>query len=167
MASDSQPDFFAILEALASYEVEFILVGGLCAVVHGAPVVTTDVDVVHRRSPDNLDRLVAALASLDAHYRHHPSRIVPDETHLVGPGHQLLKTNRGNLDVLGSIDGGRDYDDLMESTQAIELEGRRYRLLELGELIEIKRRAGRDKDLAVLPLLENTRRLAEATDESE
>ena len=127
--------------------------------VHGVPVVTTDVDVVHRRSADNIDRLLAALASLDAHYRHHPSRIAPNETHLVGPGHQLLKTSRGNLDVLGSIDGGRDYEDLVASTQTIELEGHSYRLLELGELIEIKRRAGRDKDLAVLPLLENTRRL--------
>ena len=167
MASDSPPDFFAILETLSKYEVEFILVGGRCAVIHGAPVVTTDVDVVHRRTPPNIERLLLALSELDAHYRYHPSRIAPNHTHLEGPGHQLLKTKHGNLDVLGSIDQGRDYDSLLEGVQMIEIEGRAYKILHLQELIEIKRRAGRDKDRAVLPLLENTLRLVDRSSTSE
>ena len=157
----SSPDFFAILEALAGQDVAFILVGGLAAVVQGAPVVTTDVDIVHLRSDENLARLLSALRQLDAVYRHHSARIAPNETHLVGPGHQLLSTNRGNLDVLGSIDGGRAFEDLIESTRAVDFEGFSCRVLELSELIEVKARAGRDKDLAALPALRSTLALRE------
>ena len=41
------PDLSAILEGLLQADVEFILVGGLAAVVQGAPVTTFDVDIVH------------------------------------------------------------------------------------------------------------------------
>ncbi len=122
MSPSSPPDFFGILEALATHEVKFILVGGLAAVVQGAPVVTTDVDIVHLRSEENIAKLLGALHQLDAVYRHHPAKIAPNATHLVGKGHQLLTTNRGNLDVLGSIDEGRDFDALLGATRNMELD---------------------------------------------
>ena len=59
MASNNQfLDFFAILEVLTKHEVEFILVGGLCAVIHGAPIVTMDMDIVHHREAENIERLL-------------------------------------------------------------------------------------------------------------
>ncbi len=51
------PDFLAGLRALATHDVEFIVVGGVCAVLHGAPVTTFDLDVVHNRDDANLTRL--------------------------------------------------------------------------------------------------------------
>ena len=60
-------DFFAILGALVAHDMEFIVVGGVCAVLHGAPVMTFDLDVVHHRTPGNIARLQAALEALDAH----------------------------------------------------------------------------------------------------
>ncbi len=59
------PDFKKIL---VSNEVDFIVVGGVCAVLHGAPVTTFDLDLVHSRVPDNLDRLILSLNALDAYY---------------------------------------------------------------------------------------------------
>jgi hypothetical protein len=38
--ANSAPDFFKILQTLAEHEVDFIVVGGICAVLHGAPVST-------------------------------------------------------------------------------------------------------------------------------
>jgi hypothetical protein len=35
-------DFETILNVLTKHQVEFIVVGGLCAVLHGAPVQTYD-----------------------------------------------------------------------------------------------------------------------------
>lgn len=159
MNSNTPPDFFAILEALESHGVEFILVRGLCAVVHGAPIVTTDVDIVHCRSAENIERLVRALTELKAIHRYHPAKIRPNSSHLAGTGHSLLHTTQGRLDVLGSIDEGRDYDALLKDTVKRELRGKQYTLLSLSELIEIKARAGRDKDNAVLPILRSTLKL--------
>lgn len=158
MASDVSPDFFAILEILSRHEVEFVLVGGLCAVIHGAPVVTTDIDIVQLRTQDNIRKLLTALEELDAVFRLHPHRIKPNESHLSGQGHQLLRTNAGNLDVLGTIDQGRGFQELLEHSGLFEIEGFKYRILELQELIAIKTRAGRDKDIAALPALKSTLR---------
>jgi len=47
-----KPDFFAILEALAAHKVDFIVVGGVAAVLQGAPIATFDLDVVHANVPD-------------------------------------------------------------------------------------------------------------------
>jgi hypothetical protein len=52
---NATPDFLAILRTLSDYKVDFIVVGGVCAVLHGAPLATFDLDVVHCRSADNLD----------------------------------------------------------------------------------------------------------------
>jgi hypothetical protein len=57
-----------ILEVLSDQGVEFVVVGGLAAVLGGAPLSTFDLDVVHCRNPANIERLLAALHLLDAVY---------------------------------------------------------------------------------------------------
>lgn len=51
-----KPDFLEILQGLTAHHVDFIVVGGVCAVLHGAPVATFDLDVVHSRQLENLHR---------------------------------------------------------------------------------------------------------------
>jgi hypothetical protein len=149
--------FDEILRALAANDVEVVVVGMLAGVLQGAPVVTGDLDVVHRRTPENVARLVRLLREIGAVYRHDPRRLQPGESHLLGSGHQLLETELGDLDCLGEIDGGKSYDDLIGASIHVEVGGGlRVRVLALRELIEIKRRAGRPKDLAALPVLEST-----------
>jgi len=126
-------------------------------ILHGAPVATVDVDVVHRRSPENVARLLRVLAGLDAVYRHDPRRLRPDESHLVGPGHQLLTTTLGDLDCLGTIDQDRGYEQLLGLSVEMRLAGGlTMRVLSLPALIEAKTRSGRPKDLAALPVLRAT-----------
>ena len=55
--------FFSVLQTLASHRVDFIVVGGVAAVLRGAPVSTFDLDLVHSTAPDNIGRLLAALES--------------------------------------------------------------------------------------------------------
>jgi hypothetical protein len=120
-------------------------------------VTTVDLDIVHRRSPENVARLLGVLAELDAVYRHDPRKLRPNESHLLGPGHQLLTTTHGDLDCLGAIDQGKSYEDLLEQTTEMKLaEGLSVRVLALTALIEIKERSGRPKDLAVIPVLRAT-----------
>ena len=100
-------DFSEILRVLHRHEVEFVTVGGLAAVFNGAPVTTVDVDILHRRTPENVARLLSALRELEAVYRQDPRNIAPDESHLNGPGHQLLHTKHGDLDALGTSSRSR------------------------------------------------------------
>ena len=146
-----------ILRKLADHGVDFIVVGGVAAVVAGAPVNTFDVDVVHSREAANIARALNALADLGAHYRLHPKRLMPNESHLASPGHQLLMTEFGALDLLGTVGKGLTYADLLPNSSMREISaGLFVRVLNLETLILLKEEAGRDKDLAVLPTLRAT-----------
>jgi len=148
----------AQLEALAGAGVEFIVVGGVAAVAGGAPVNTFDVDIVHSRKPANVERLLAALQSLDAIYRVQPERrLKPAASHLMGPGHQNLETRVGWLDVLGTIGRGRTYEDLLPHSDEVDIGGGvRVRVLDLETLIAVKEEVGGEKDRAMLPILRRT-----------
>ena len=149
-------DFSEILRVLHRYDVEYVTVGGLAAVFNGAPVVTFDVDILHRPTAENVARLLAAIRELEAVYRNDPRRIAPSESHLLGPGHQLLQTKYGDLDVLGTIDDTVVYEDVLGHTIEVEIEEFRVLVLDLERLILAKEFAGRPKDLATLPVLRAT-----------
>lgn len=151
------PDFLEILRILSRHKVDFIVVGGICGVLHGAPVTTFDLDLVHSRSQDNLNRLISALEELDAYYRGRgDQRLKPGLSHLSSPGHQLLMTTFGPLDLLGAIGIGHSYDDLMKHTVVLEVGGLQVQVLDLETLIEVKKETISDKDKAVIPILERT-----------
>lgn len=151
----SNPRFLEILKVLTRHRVDFIIVGGVSAVLHGAPVTTFDLDVVHSRDRQNVARLLSALEELEAVYRAQPDRqLHPGEGHLAGPGHQLLLTKFGPLDVLGMIGKSRTWEDLLAGTRAMEIDsGVAVRVLDLETLIAVKEELGFPKDIAVLPVL--------------
>jgi hypothetical protein len=154
----AKPDFLHILQTLSEHRVDYIIVGGVCAVLHGAPISTFDMDIVHSREPGNVDRLLEALEKLDARYRgRHAKVLKPDRRDLASPGHHLLITRAGPLDVLGEIGRDRDYAALLDHTVELKISKAVTALiLKLETLIETKREAARDKDLAMLPILEET-----------
>lgn len=146
-----------LLAVLARHEVDFIVVGVTAAVLQGAPVVTFDLDIVYSRTAENVFKLRAALDDLDAIFRNTPGRrIAPSESHLLSPGHKLLQTRLGPLDVLGTIDTDAGFEELLPHSVRLEVDGRTVLALGLARLIEVKERAGRPKDLAVLPVLRAT-----------
>lgn len=148
------PQFPEALDELARAEVELVVVGMASAILQGAPMLTNDVDIVHRRTPENVARLLRVLETLDAVYRTDRRRLRPQASILLGPGHNLFDTRVGQLDCLGTIDEGLGYDELEPDSVVIDFgDGVHCRALSLPRLIEIKRRAGRPKDLAALPAL--------------
>ena len=143
--------YWAILGELHRCQVDFIVVGGVAAVLEGVPLNTLDLDIVHSRAAGNIARLLSALDALDATYRTQPSRkLKPDRSH-------LLTTRFGPLDVLGSIGRSRTYEDLLPHTVEIDLgNDLSVRVLNLETLIAIKEEVGGEKDLAVLPVMRRT-----------
>ena len=154
----SMSSFSRILDVLTKHHVEFIVVGGVAAVLHGAPVTTFDLDALIRVEETNADRLLAALVELDARLREHQSILRPTRHDILAGGHLLLLTNAGPLDVLGYIGRHSRYDDLRRETTRLEIDGREVEVLSLDELIRQKRALGRDKDQPALRLLEEVAR---------
>jgi hypothetical protein len=146
--------FLRILELLDQHGVEYVVVGGVAAVLHGAPVTTFDIDTLVKVDGTNADRLLAALTALEARYREHAQPIRPTKKDLLAAGHLLLMTNSGPLDVLGFIGQGKRYEDVINTVAKISVGELSIRVLDLEALIEEKKALGRDKDQAALRLLE-------------
>lgn len=131
-------DLTEILLDLADGQVDFILVGGLAAASQGASLTTVDVDIVHERGAANVARLLVVLDRLAARYRSRAD-LRPTPEALAGPGHQLLATSKGFLDVLGAIEEGQGYAELLPHAMMVDIDGRSIRVLRLEKLLELKR----------------------------
>lgn len=152
-----QARFAELLRKLASNQVEFVVVGMMAGVLRGAPVLTLDLDLVHRRTPENVKRLLQVLSELQAAYRHDPRGLRPGESHLMSDGHQLLSTRLGDVDCLGTVGHGKTYEDLLDHAPEISLgDALRVKVIDMPTLIQLKEEAGRPKDLAALPVLRAT-----------
>ncbi len=150
-------DLTTLLARLVQSGTEFILVGGLAAVAQGAPISTFDVDVVHRRTPENVGRLLTFLSEVQAKYRSRPDLPIAQAV-LLGQGHALLMTSLGPLDVLGAIEDGMSYDDLVPLSILVEFGGASLRVLSLETIVQLKRRSSDNKDKLRLPILEEALR---------
>ena len=79
-------------------------------------------DIVHSREPDNVDRLLEALKKLSARYRgRHAKVLKPGRRDLSSPGHYLLMTRAGPLDILGEIGRDRDYAGLLDHSLELKI----------------------------------------------
>ncbi len=157
----SQPsELTSLLTRLAASGVEFVLVGGLAAVAQGAPITTFDVDVVHARTPENVDALLAFLETVAARHRGRPGGdpLPPSREALLGPGHSLLMTDLGPLDVLGTIEHGLAFNDLLPDSIEIQLDSVAIQVLNLATIVKHKRASAHPKDQHALPVLEEALR---------
>jgi hypothetical protein len=148
-------DLPALVAKLCDAGVEFIIVGGAAAVLQGAPVTTFDLDIVHRRTPENVARLLDVLLELDATMRYDFARrgLRPTAEMLAGRGQINLSTSLGPIDPLCELDAGQGYDELLAHSVTLTDSGRVLRVLGLPMLIAVKTKAGRLKDRMVLPIL--------------
>lgn len=146
-----------ILAVLDRHGVRYVLIGGLAAVLHGAPHVTTDVDVVPEEAKRNLERLSVALKELGARIRVTGE---PDGVPFDHSGESLarvriwnLQTDLGDLDLTFEPSGTSGYDDLTRDAVAMEVRGISVPVASLADVIRSKEAAGRPRDRAALPAL--------------
>jgi hypothetical protein len=152
------PKLRDLLAALAGHEVDFIVVGGVAAVLEGAGMMTDDLDVLVETGEANLERLLAALDNLQAVYRDPAGRSIrPDAERLASFRLHLLDTRLGRLDLLRSLKPGeRTYADLVPRSRIYRIGALEIPVLDLAAVIESKEAADRPKDRAALPLLRRT-----------
>ena len=145
-----------LLKALYDQGVEFVIIGGAAAVLHGSAYVTGDLDVCYRRENENLNKLATALAPFKASLRGAPKNLPfrLDADSLKSGLNFTLTTDLGDLDLLGEVAGLGGYAEVLSSSEGLELFGMRCKVLTLEGLIKTKRVVGRAKDLRLLPELE-------------
>ncbi len=138
-----------LLQRLCDANIDFVIVGGFAAVLHGSSLVTRDLDVCAVLSHDNVASLREAFR--DLHPAHRLTSQLPSFLDHPDPELEVrnlyLKTDLGALDVLSTILGVGDFERVRSAATEIELFGRRCRVISLDDLIRAKEALGRDKDL--------------------
>jgi hypothetical protein len=99
--------FARALDALHDAEVEFVVIGGLSANLHGSARVTFDLDICYSRVTANLKRLVAAPAQFHPRPQGFPAELpfVWDPATLRNTTVLTLKTDLGEIDLLAEVSG--------------------------------------------------------------
>jgi hypothetical protein len=151
--------FREILDALFEHEVECIIIGGVALILHGSTRVTLDIDVLYRRTRENVRRLVAAVAPFGPKLRlannAEPVDCPFDEHTIWNGANFTLWTPDFDIDLLAHTEDLPGYDDVLPQTELIETnKGRSFRVLSLDALLRIKRRLNRPKDQLALPEIE-------------
>jgi hypothetical protein len=151
MAQDDK----AILARLLQSGVEFVVIGGVCGVMHGVGLVTLDLDICCRLGAANLRRIEAAIRDLHPWHRMTPNQLPFELTdELCSSLRNLyLQTDLGKLDCLGDVLGVGDYDAALKHSELFEMSFGKIRILDLDTLIASKEAAGRDKDKYAVRLL--------------
>jgi predicted nucleotidyltransferase len=149
---------------LAEHGVEFIVVGGQAEALMGSARVTYDVDLCYRRTADNLERLAAALASLNLSLRGAPPDLkfrIDAPALALGQNYTFLVDGEYPLDFLAYLEPIGTYEDLLPRAETVAIGDRQIRVIGLDDLIRIKRHINRPKDRESLLQLEAIKRLRE------
>lgn len=143
-----------IIQRLNSNGVDFVLVGGMAAILHGLTYVTYDIDFCAPLEGENLRRIIDSLADLNPRQRMNFDKpLPPDLASFTGLRNLYLRTDLGVVDFLTEISGVGNFEAVVARCITMDLAGVSVRLLDVDGLIDAKTAAGRDKDKLVLPSL--------------
>ena len=139
----------ALLMRLNDAGLEFVIIGGVCVVYHGAPVATFDLDICCPFGEENVLRIEAAVKDLHPTHRLTANRLPLEETRSAfGDLKNLyLQTDLGKLDCLSEVAGVGDFRAVHDQSVAASFSYGQFRFLNLDALIASKKAVGRDRDL--------------------
>ena len=146
-----------ILEALVTGGVQFVVVGGIAATLHGSPYPTLDVDTTPDKSHNNLERLVNVLRDLGAQeWKPHRDEFLDREWSaemLAVDKVWLLMTKHGPLDLVFEPSGSSGYGDLVKKAVPYQIGKVEVLVASIEDLIRIKAATDRERDRMQLPTL--------------
>lgn len=153
--TDAAFDPLEVFRTLETHGVRYVVIGGVGARLLGSPTVTRDTDICYERSPENLERLAAALGDLDVELRGvgEPVPFLLDARTLAAGDHFTFTSRAGDLDILGTPAGVEGFTELAEHAVTFDLGDVTVPVASVDDLIRMKRSAGRPKDLIEVEVL--------------
>lgn len=146
-------DLNQLLKILLENKLDFLIIGGFAAVVHGSSHVTKDLDITMLINPENIEKLRLALKELKPRHRMNPSHkpsFLEEPKNLDGLNNIYLETNAGILDVMTLDKSHGSFEDLKGRALSVSLFGHECLVMSLDDLINIKEKMRRPKDIIVL-----------------
>ena len=150
-------EFDQAVQTLCDSAVDFVIVGGFAAILHGSARITYDLDVFFSRARSNLTKIKLALAPFHPRPRGFPPELpfVWDEATLRNSSVLTLDTDLGEIDFLAEVAGVGPYDEIKKEARLVEVFARQVLVIDIRSLVRAKRAAGREKDLSLIPELES------------
>ena len=146
---NAEPLLHKIAQVFAEHRLEAVMVGNAAAALHGAPVTTLDIDFMFRKTPANLKKLKAVAQSLRA--------VILKPYYPVSDLFRVINDEQGlQLDFMSRLHGIRSFEGLRSRSTLVEFGEHELKIASLADIIKSKRATGRDRDLAVMEILEKT-----------
>lgn len=141
-----------LLQFLIQSPLDFVIVGGFAAVLHGCNQSTRDIDVCLAFSPEQMELLRKALAPLHPRHRMTQKKLsfLTHPASLTGLKNLYLETDLGILDIVGHVEAVGNFHDILKNATEIEIYGGHCRLISIDDLIKSKKALGRYRDLVVV-----------------
>jgi hypothetical protein len=144
-----------LMKAVRSVGLDAIVIGNAAAALHGVPVTTQDIDIFVRDTPRNAEKIKQLVRTLGDQVRAHR----PFE-----PASKMIRIEGlpVDIDIAFELSSHKTFESVKSRSQIITIEGTEVRIMHLRDVIEAKRAAGRPKDLAILPILEQALEVQDA-----
>ena len=133
---------------MAHAGLEGVLIGNAGAALQGAPVGTTDLDFFVRSTKRNKEKILSIAKELHG-FAHQPFAPLSYMYRIDGIAVPI--------DMVISAHGIKSFESLRSRSTLLPLgDGRSVCIADLKDIIKSKKAAGREKDWAVMPILERT-----------
>lgn len=146
-------DLNLLLKILLEHKLDFLIVGGFAAVVHGSSHVTKDLDITMLMNQENINKLRLALKPFEPRHRMNPAHkpsFLDEPKNISDLQNIYIETTAGILDVVTLSSHLGSFEELKSRAATVSLFGYDCHVLSLDDLIRVKETMSRPKDLIVL-----------------
>jgi predicted nucleotidyltransferase len=136
-------DFREFIQALGSYNVDYLLIGGYSVILYGYHRTTGDMDIWVRKTALNYDKLTQAMNSFGL-----PASMIGSQRFLNAAEYDVFTFGRPPvaIDIVTEINGV-DFEVAFNNKEIVEVDGLQVNLISKTDLIITKTAVGRYKDL--------------------
>lgn len=159
-------DLKRLLKLLLENEIDFVLIGGFAAVVHGSTLVTQDLDICSSMSVENIEKLRSVLKNFNPIHRMNRTvrlSFLDYPKSLEGLNNIYLDTDLGVLDILSATQPAGDFKTIKQNSIQIQIYGYTCNVISIDDLIKVKRSMKRPKDLQAVEELIKVKTLSDYT----
>jgi hypothetical protein len=142
----------ALLRRLKDSGLDFVVIGGVCVVYHGAPLATFDLDICCPFGEENVLKIESAVKDLNPVHRLTANKLSLEMTRdaFRDLKNIYLQTDLGKLDCLGEVAGVGNFDEVKKQSVVASLSYGEFRFMNIDALIASKKAVGREHDWAAV-----------------